>query len=359
MTPSMEKKLRSMIVNRDELAARLAEPDQKQESFRELSRKYARLQEPLSVYEEHLALRDSLEEASELLSDTDAEIREMAQQEVDSAESAMQALQERLQVLMIPVDPDDDADVYMEIRAGTGGEEAGLFAAELFRLYSRYADGKGWQLDVISAREGETGGYREVIAHISGGGVFHELKYESGVHRVQRVPQTESQGRIHTSTCTVAILPEQREDDEISIAKDEIRVDTYRASGAGGQHINKTDSAVRLTHLPTGIAVECQQERSQHQNRARAMALLIARLKDEQQQQKQASQIEARRSMIGTGERSEKIRTYNFPQGRITDHRIGLTLYRLNEVLQGDLEGMVSELRDADQAAYLRNMQDE
>lgn len=285
--------------------------------------------------------------------DDDLEIREMAEEEISQAQARLEALEAELQVLLLPPDPNDGRNLYLEIRAGTGGDEAALFAGDLLRMYARYAERHGWRLEEISASEGEQGGYKEVITRISGEGAWSRLKFESGAHRVQRVPETESQGRIHTSACTVAVLPEPDAVEDITINPAELRVDTFRASGAGGQHVNKTDSAIRITHLPTGVVVECQSERSQHKNRAQALALLQARLKNAQQAEQSAQQTEQRRQLVGSGDRSERIRTYNFPQGRITDHRINLTLYRLEEILQGDLDQLVEPLRTEHQADQL------
>jgi peptide chain release factor 1 len=294
--------------------------------------------------------------AEEMLHDRDGEIRKMGRDELDALQEQRDKLQLALQKALLPVDPHDHSNVFLEIRAGTGGDEAAIFAGDLFRMYSRYAEAKRWPLEIISSREGEHGGYKEIVSRISGSGIYARLKFESGAHRVQRVPATESQGRIHTSACTVAVLPEPDEVEEIEISPNDLRVDTYRASGAGGQHVNKTDSAVRLTHLPTGIVVECQDERSQHKNRARAMSLLQARLLDAEITQREAEQAQQRRLLVGTGDRSERIRTYNFPQGRVTDHRINLTLYKLDEILEGDLDPVIDPLvseYQADQLAAL------
>jgi len=285
--------------------------------------------------------------------DDDADIREMAEDEISQSQARLEALEAELQVLLLPPDPNDGRNLYLEVRAGTGGDEAALFAGDLLRMYARYAERHGWRLEAVSASEGDQGGYKEVITRVVGEGAWSRLKFESGAHRVQRVPETESQGRIHTSACTVAVLPEPDAVEEININPAELRVDTFRASGAGGQHVNKTDSAIRITHLPTGVVVECQSERSQHKNRAQAMALLQARLQDAQQAEQSAQTTEQRRQLVGSGDRSERIRTYNFPQGRVTDHRINLTLYRLDEILQGDLDQLVEPLRTEHQADQL------
>jgi len=280
----------------------------------------------------------------------------LSEDERDRAEREATRLEEELQVLLLPRDPNDDNNIFLEIRAGTGGEEAGLFAAVLLRMYARFAEARGWRLEIMSASESDLGGYREVIARVAGDGAFSQLKFESGTHRVQRVPETESQGRIHTSACTVAILPEQDDIETVNIDPGDLRIDTYRSSGAGGQHVNTTDSAIRITHLPSGIVVECQDERSQHKNRARAMSLLQARLLEREQSRQAQEQAESRKLQVGSGDRSQRIRTYNFPQGRVTDHRIGLTLYKLDDVLAGHLELVVDPLRQEHQARLLAEL---
>jgi peptide chain release factor 1 len=283
-------------------------------------------------------------------------MRAMGQDELKSSQTLREALEEELQVLMLPKDPDDDNNAFLEIRAGTGGDEAAIFSGDLFRMYSRYAESQGWRVEVVSEREGEHGGYKEIISRIIGSNVYGRLKFESGAHRVQRVPETESQGRVHTSACTVAVMPEPEEVDEVEINKADLRVDTFRASGAGGQHVNKTDSAIRLTHIPTGLVVECQDERSQHKNRAKAMALLKARLDRAAREKIANEQASTRRDLVGSGDRSDKIRTYNYPQSRITDHRINLTLYKLNEVMAGDLDSVIGPLLQEHQADLLAAM---
>jgi peptide chain release factor 1 len=291
-----------------------------------------------------------------MLNDSDEEIRQMGQEELSSLKGTRESLEAELQKALIPPDPHDDSNIFLEIRAGTGGDEAAIFAGDLFRMYSKYAERRRWPIEIISAREGEHGGYKEIVSRIAGNNIYGRLKFESGAHRVQRVPTTESQGRIHTSACTVAVLPEPGEVEAIEINAGDLRVDTYRASGAGGQHVNKTDSAVRLTHLPSGIVVECQDERSQHKNRARAMSLLQAKLLDEEIAAQEREQAQNRKSQVGSGDRSERIRTYNYPQGRVTDHRINLTIYKLAELLEGDLDQVVDPLiseYQADQLAAL------
>ena len=294
--------------------------------------------------------------AEEMLKDEDPEMREMAQEEFKEAKKSLEGLDKALEVLMLPKDPNDGRDVYLEIRAGAGGDEAAIFAGDLFRMYSRYAETRKWQLAVVSANDGDHGGYKEIVMHIKGDGVYGQLKFESGGHRVQRVPETESQGRVHTSACTVAVLPEIPEAEAIEVNSGDLRVDTFRASGAGGQHVNKTDSAIRLTHLPTGIVVECQEERSQHKNRAKAMSMLTSRIQAVEDEKRRLEEESTRRSLVGSGDRSERIRTYNFPQGRMSDHRINLTLYKLGEVMEGDLECIITPLTVEHQADMLAAM---
>ncbi|WP_395787443.1 peptide chain release factor 1 [Aquimonas sp.] len=344
MSPSIRKKLDALAERHEEVGLLLASPDAAADPkrFRELSREYAQLEPLARALREHEGVQRDLAAARALL--TDPEMREMAEDEIAGLQTRLTELDESLSLLLLPRDPRDEANIFLEIRAGTGGDEAAIFAGDLFRMYSRYAENRRWSVELLSASEGEHGGFKEVIARVEGAGAFSALKFESGTHRVQRVPDTESQGRIHTSAATVAILPELDEIDEIEIRDGDLKVDTFRASGAGGQHVNKTDSAIRITHLPTGMVVECQDERSQHKNRARAMSLLKARLLDEQRSKQTQAQAESRRLQVGSGDRSQRIRTYNFPQGRITDHRINLTLYRLPEVLAGDLGELIQSL---------------
>ncbi|WPZ15975.1 peptide chain release factor 1 [Nitratireductor rhodophyticola] len=318
-----------------------------------LASEYSELQEVAGKIRELLQAEDELDDLKSMLADpaTDKEMRELAEADLEDVEGRIETLGEEMQILLLPKDEADDKNAILEIRAGTGGDEAALFAGDLFRMYERYAAEKGWRVEVVSASEGEAGGYKEIIATVSGRGVFSRLKFESGVHRVQRVPATEAQGRIHTSAATVAVLPEA-EDIDVDIKPDDIRIDTMRASGAGGQHVNTTDSAVRITHLPTGIVV-LQAEKSQHQNRARAMQILRARLFDMQRMKAADERSEARRLQVGTGDRSERIRTYNFPQGRLTDHRINLTLYKLDRVIEGDLDEVIDALISDHQAKLL------
>jgi len=324
--------------------------------FRELSREYSRLEPVTRDFKRYQKLRADIESARELLGSDDPEMRALGQEEIERLERQAAEEEEALTLHLVPKDPNDDANLYLEVRAGTGGDEAAIFAGDLFRMYSRYAEERGWQIEVLSASEGEHGGYKEIISRVVGKGAYSLLKFESGAHRVQRVPETESQGRIHTSACTVAVLPEPADIADIEINPADLRVDTYRASGAGGQHVNKTDSAIRLTHLPSGIVVECQEERSQHKNRARAMALLRARIKDAEVTRQKTETAERRRSLVGTGDRSERIRTYNFPQGRVTDHRINLTLYKLDEVLNGRLDDVIMPLCREHQAEQLATL---
>jgi peptide chain release factor 1 len=294
-----------------------------------------------------------------LLKDGDADMREMAQEEFSDAQGQRDEFEAELQRLLLPRDPNDSNNVFLEVRAGTGGDEAAIFSGDLYRMYNRYAESRGWKVEVISEREGDHGGYKELIARVTGQDVYAHLKFESGAHRVQRVPETESQGRVHTSACTVAIMPEVDSVNEIEIKKSDLRIDTFRASGAGGQHVNKTDSAIRITHLPSGLVVECQDERSQHKNKARAMSLLQSRLLTGIQEKQQLEQSEERRNLGGSGDRSERIRTYNYPQGRVTDHRINLTLYKLGEVMEGSLGEVIEPLRNEYQADLLAAMADD
>ena len=355
MKSSIRNRLETVRERFEELAGLLSDPDiiGDQNQFRDLSREYSRLEPVVGLFQKYQTMDEDIVAAEEMVNDSDEEIRKMGQEELVSLTEGRDELLVDLQKALIPPDPRDDANVYLEIRAGTGGDEAAIFVGDLFRMYSKFAEAMRWSLEIVSSREGEHGGYKEIISRISGNGIYARLKFESGAHRVQRVPATESQGRIHTSACTVAVLPEADEVEEIEVNTADLRVDTYRASGAGGQHVNKTDSAVRLTHLPTGIVVECQDERSQHKNRARAMSLLKARLLDAEISQREIEQAENRKLQVGSGDRSERIRTYNYPQGRVTDHRINLTLYKLNEILEGDLDQVIQPLVSEYQADQL------
>ena len=355
MKASLLTKLDALADRHEEVSALLgdAETISDQNRFRDLSREYSELEDVVRCYAEYHRVREDVEEARQMLAESDPDIVAMAEEEIDSAGERLAVLELELQTLLLPRDPQDSANVFLEVRAGTGGDEAAIFAGDLFRMYTRYAEQMGWRIEVLSEREGEHGGFKEVISLVEGRDVYAHLKFESGAHRVQRVPATESQGRIHTSACTVAIMPEPDEVEVGEINKADIRVDTFRASGAGGQHVNKTDSAVRITHLPSGVVVECQDERSQHKNKARALSLLQARLMSSAVDKQAAETAEQRRNLVGSGDRSERIRTYNFPQGRVTDHRINLTLYSLDEVMQGNLGAIVGPLRQEYQADLL------
>ena len=354
MTPSIRRKLEALAERHQEIGLLLSQPEVLADNtrFRELSQEYAHLEPVAGSLREHERAEHELAESRAMLDDP--ELREMAVDDVARLERRLQDLAGELQLLLLPKDPRDEANLYLEVRAGTGGDEAAIFAGDLLRMYLRYAESRRWHVESLSEHEGEHGGYKEVVARIEGKGAYSQLKFESGTHRVQRVPETESQGRIHTSAATVAILPELDDIDDIEINPADLKVDTFRASGAGGQHVNKTDSAIRITHLPTGTVVECQEERSQHKNRARAMSLLKARLLDEAQGKQAAAQAQERRLQVGSGDRSQRIRTYNYPQGRITDHRINLTLYRLPEVMQGDLGELIDTLTREHQADQLQ-----
>ncbi|MFC4822428.1 peptide chain release factor 1 [Dokdonella ginsengisoli] len=356
MQPTIRRKLEQLAERHEELEHLLASAEVLADAkrLREVSREHAQLTpltESLRAYDE---TGSALESAQAML--RDPELKDLAVEEVATLEAERSRLEDELNRLLIPKDPRDEGNLFLEIRAGTGGDEAAIFAGDLMRMYLRYAERRRWNVEILSANEGEHGGYREVIARVEGHGAYSRLKYESGTHRVQRVPETEAQGRIHTSAATVAILPELDEVDDIEIKDADLKVDTFRASGAGGQHVNKTDSAIRITHLPSGIVVECQDERSQHKNRARAMSLLKARLLDDAQAKQTAAQAESRKLQVGSGDRSQRIRTYNFPQGRVTDHRINLTLYRLPEIIAGDLDELVDALTREDQADQLQRL---
>ena len=358
MKESIKNRLETVRERFEEVSGLLSDPDiiGDQNQFRDLSREYAKLEPVVGMFRQYESMNEDIAAAEEMAGDSDDEIRKMGQEELTTLTEGRDELVLNLQKALIPPDPRDDANVYLEIRAGTGGDEAAIFAGDLFRMYSKFAEAMRWTLEVVNAREGDHGGYKEIISRISGSGIYARLKFESGAHRVQRVPATESQGRIHTSACTVAVLPEADEIEEIEINPSDLRVDTYRASGAGGQHVNKTDSAVRLTHLPTGIVVECQDERSQHKNKARAMSLLRSRLLSDEQEKQRSEQADQRRLLVGSGDRSERIRTYNFPQGRVTDHRINLTLYKLDEIMKGDLAPIIEPLLQEYQADQLASM---
>lgn len=347
MKKSLELKLQQMLERYQEVGRLLSEASviADQNQFKTLSKEYAQLEPVATCYETYIEAQNNLSSLQELLESDDEELASMAAEELESAQKQVEELDEQLQWHLIPKDPDDERNIYLEVRAGTGGDEAAIFAGDLYRMYCRYAEDQGWQQELISASHGEHGGYKEIIVRISGNAVYSQLKFESGAHRVQRVPETESQGRVHTSACTVAIMPEVDEIDEIQINPDDLRIDTYRSSGAGGQHVNKTDSAIRITHIPTGVVVECQDERSQHKNRAKAMSLLKTRLLDAEQSKQKNEQAQTRKSLVGSGDRSERIRTYNYPQGRLTDHRINLTIYQLSDVMEGNLALVIEPLK--------------
>src|SRR5690554_116424 len=352
MKQSIRDKLEHLAARLEELDRELASGDV--ESIRELGCERAEIEPVVVLYHDYVQTERDTAGAREMLADP--EMRELAESEIEAGEARIEALEADLQRALLPRDPDDGRNLFLEIRAGTGGDEAALFAGDLLRMYTRYAERQGWRVEIVSASESDLGGYKEVIARVIGRGAYARLKFESGGHRVQRVPATETQGRIHTSACTVAVMPEADELTEVVINPADLRIDTFRASGAGGQHINKTDSAVRITHLPTGLVVECQDDRSQHRNKAQAMSVLAARLHDRQLRERQSAEAATRRSLIGSGDRSERIRTYNFPQGRVTDHRINLTLYRLDAVMEGELDELVDALTLEHQASLLAEL---
>lgn len=359
MKPSIQQKLESFGERYAEIAVLLSEPDviRDQNQFRKLSVEYSQLEPIVKEYEKFQQTVEDKETAEEMLSDP--EMKEMAQEEIQDAKQKLDVYELNLQKLLLPRDPNDGSNTFIEVRAGTGGDEAAIFAGDLFRMYSRYAEVKGWRIEVITQNHGEHGGFKEIIGRVIGTDVYSKLKFESGVHRVQRVPETESQGRVHTSAATVVVMPEIDSVTAPEINPSDLRVDTFRASGAGGQHVNKTDSAVRLTHIPTGTVVECQDQRSQHKNKAQAMSVLQARIMDAERQKQDAEQAQTRKSLVGSGDRSERIRTYNFPQGRVTDHRINLTLYKLDEVISGNLDQFIEPLINEYQADQLAALSDD
>ncbi len=361
MKESVYRKLEGLVERYEEVQALLSDASviSEQSRFRELSKEFSQLEEVSHAFNRFRQAEEDLSAAEEMLKDNDPDMREMAQEEFKAAKAQLEGLDKELQILLLPKDPNDNNNCFLEIRAGAGGDEAAIFAGDVFRMYSRYAERRRWKLEVVSSNEGEHGGYKEIIASVQGEGAYGTLKFESGGHRVQRVPATESQGRVHTSACTVAIMPEIPESEAIEINPADLKVDTYRASGAGGQHVNRTDSAIRITHIPTGIVVECQDERSQHKNRARAMSVLQARIQAAEDEKRRVQEESTRRSLVGSGDRSERIRTYNFPQGRLTDHRINLTIYRLNEVIEGDLDLVLEPLKQEHQADLLAALADE
>ena len=360
MKDSIRHKLEITSERLEEISALLSDPDviSDQNKFRALSQEYSQIEPISNLFNEFKSLNEDLGIAEEMKHDKDIDIQDMGKDEFTIIEEKISSLLMDIKKSLIPVDPHDASNIFLEIRAGTGGDEAAIFVGNLFRMYSKYAESKKWNTEIISMREGEYGGYKEIISRISGNNIFSRLKFESGVHRVQRIPLTESQGRVHTSACTVAVLPEAQEIEEITINPSDLRVDTYRASGAGGQHVNKTDSAIRITHIPTNTVVQCQNESSQHKNKARAMSLLQAKLLDAEVSMQADEQAQERKLQVGSGDRSERIRTYNYPQGRITDHRINLTLYKLSEIIEGGIDEVIQPLIDEYQADQLANISD-
>jgi len=361
MNPSIQAKLENLAERLEEINALMADPGviNDQNQFRALSKEYAQINPVVACFKSYQATLADIDEAKGMLKDDDDDMRDMAKEELKSATEKQEQLEQELQLLMLPVDPNEGKNVFLEIRAGAGGDEASIFAGDLFRMYSRYAEKRKWKIEIVNENRGEHGGYKEVISRIIGDDVYARFKFESGGHRVQRVPETESQGRVHTSACTVAIMPEVDAIEENEINMGDLRVDTFRASGAGGQHVNKTDSAIRLTHIPTGIVVECQDERSQHKNKARALSVLQAKLFQIEQDKQHAEQSETRKLLVGSGDRSERIRTYNFPQGRLSDHRINLTLYKLDDIMEGELDEVIDPLISEYQADLLAAMGEE
>jgi len=348
---TLRSKLDSLVGRLEQLNGLLAAEDATKNlsTFRDLSREYAEVSGVVALYQKYRQAEGDAEAAREL----------GLAEDLKAARASMEQLEADLQKALLPKDPNDDRNIFLEVRAGTGGDDSGLFAGDLFRMYSRYAERQGWQVEIISESASELGGYKEVIARIVGQGAYSRLKFESGGHRVQRVPETEAQGRIHTSACTIAVLPEADKIDDVVLNPAELRIDTFRASGAGGQHVNKTDSAIRVTHLPTGIVVECQDSRSQHKNREKALGVLAARIRDKQLSEQQAKTASTRKSLIGSGDRSQRIRTYNFPQGRVTDHRINLTLYKIERIMDGELDELISALTTEHQAEQLTALAEE
>lgn len=358
MKASIITKLETLVERYEEVQHLLGDPDiiGDQNKFRALSKEYSQLEDVTKCFQAYQQVQEDLVAAQEMAQEDDEEMREMAQEEIAEAKAAIERLADELQILLLPKDPHDDRNCFLEIRAGAGGDEAGIFAGDLFRMYSRFAEKKGWRIEVMSSNEAEHGGYKEMIAKVSGDGAYGILKFESGGHRVQRVPETESQGRVHTSACTVAIMAELPEAEIPEIKASDLKIDTFRSSGAGGQHVNTTDSAIRITHLPTGTVVECQDERSQHKNKAKAMAVLAARIAQAEMAKRAAEVSDTRRNLLGSGDRSDRIRTYNYPQGRVSDHRINLTIYRLSEVMEGDMQSLIDPIiqeYQADQLAAL------
>jgi peptide chain release factor 1 len=355
MKASIRERLSQVSERYEEIGLLLSDPSvfSDQNRFRDLSKEYSQLEPVVEAWKQWQETRDGIDDARQMMEENDPELREMAADELEAGQQRIEKLEQGIQILLLPRDPNDDNNIFLEIRAGTGGDEAAIFAGDLFRMYQKYAETQNWPIEILSQNLGDHGGFKEIIVRVAGQGAYSRFKFESGTHRVQRVPETESQGRIHTSACTVAILPEIEDVEAQDINPADLRVDTFRASGAGGQHVNKTDSAIRLTHIPSGIVVECQDERSQHKNKARAMSLLQARLLEQEQARQQSEIAESRRVQVGSGDRSQRIRTYNYPQGRITDHRINLTLYKLDEILSGNLDLVIEPLMQEHQADLL------
>jgi len=360
MNQSIITKLEQLSMRLEEINALLSEQSiaSDQNKFRELSIEHSQLSPINDQYNQYLSTISDIDTAKKLLTEDDQDIKEMAEEEISSGQNKLDQLELELKKLLLPKDPNDSRDIIIEIRAGTGGDEASIFSGDLYRMYTRYVEKSKFKIEILSSNIGEHGGFKEIIARISGSNVYSKLKFESGAHRVQRVPETESQGRVHTSACTVAVMPEVTDIEEVNINMSDVRVDTFRASGAGGQHVNKTDSAVRVTHIPTGTVVECQDGRSQHKNKAQALSVLASRILDSQQQEQQQEQASQRKELVGSGDRSQRIRTYNYPQGRVTDHRINLTLYKLSEVMEGDLQVFIDPLILEQQTNQLTELND-
>ncbi len=361
MKDSVIRKLEGLLERNEEVLALLSDADviADQERFRALSKEYSQLEDVVRSFKAFQQAEEDLASAQEMLNEDDPELKEMAQEEIKAAKEALEVLEAELQILLLPKDPKDDNNAFVEIRAGAGGDEAAIFAGDLYRMYSRYCEANRWQVEIMNSNEGEHGGFKEIIIKVNGEGVYGRLKFESGGHRVQRVPETESQGRVHTSACTVVVMPEIPEAEAIQINPADLKVDTFRASGAGGQHVNKTDSAIRITHIPSGIVVECQDQRSQHKNRAQAMSVLAARIQAVEDEKRRSEEESTRRNLVASGDRSERVRTYNFPQGRVSEHRINLTLYRLNEVMEGELDAIIGPLMQENQADMLAALGEE
>jgi len=360
MNNSVYQKLEIISERFEEVQALLSDPDtiSNQDKFRTLSKEFSQLEVITTGFNAYKAAVDDFSTAEEMLKDDDPDMREMAQDEFKSAKKAVEERTDELQILLLPKDPKDDNNCFVEIRAGAGGDEAAIFAGDLYRMYTRYCEKKGWKIEIMNSNESEQGGFKEVVMKVNGDGVYGFMKFESGGHRVQRVPETESQGRVHTSAVTVVVMPEIPESEAIEINKADLKVDTFRASGAGGQHVNKTDSAIRITHIPSGVVVECQDQRSQHKNRAQAMSVLQARLQQVEDEKRRSAEESSRRNLVASGDRSERIRTYNFPQGRMSDHRINLTLYRLGEIMEGNLHLIMEPIMQENQADLLAEISD-